>query len=113
MIPIASARIHPPYPPSRWYKRAMDRRHFNDDHIAFADSFRAFAEKEIVPHFLDYERAGITPREVFTAAGRNGFLGMAVPEQYGGGGGDDFRFNQVLAEQVAEAGVGGTGLGLT
>src|SRR5664279_5593137 len=91
----------------------MDRKHFNDDHIAFGDSFRAFAEKEIVPHFLGYERAGITPREVFTAAGRNGFLGMAVPEQYGGGGVADFRFNQILDEQIALAGVTGSGLGIT
>src|SRR5664279_4564188 len=91
----------------------MDRKHFNDDHISFGDSFRAFAEKEIVPHFLGYERAGITPREVFAAAGRNGFLGMAVPDRYGGGGVDDFRFNQALSEQIAEAGIGGTGLGLS
>ena len=35
------------------------------------------------------------PREVFAAAGANGFLGMAVPEEYGGGGVDDFRFNVV------------------
>jgi alkylation response protein AidB-like acyl-CoA dehydrogenase len=50
---------------------------------------------------------------VFTAAGRSGFLGMAVPEEYGGGGVEDFRFNQVLDEQIAHAGIGGTGLGLS
>ncbi len=91
----------------------MDRKHFDDDHIAFGDAFRAFAEKEIVPHFLEWERDGISPREVFAAAGRSGFLGMAVPEQYGGGGVDDFRFNQVLDEQIAATGIGGTGLGLS
>jgi alkylation response protein AidB-like acyl-CoA dehydrogenase len=91
----------------------MDRKHFGDDHLAFADAFRAFADKEIVPHFLDWERDGLTPREIFVAAGRSGFLGMAVPEQYGGGGVDDFRFNQALDEQIAHAGIGGTGLGLS
>jgi alkylation response protein AidB-like acyl-CoA dehydrogenase len=91
----------------------MDRKHFDDDHLAFGESFRAFAEKEILPHYLEWERAGITPREVFTAAGRSGFLGMAVPEEYGGGGVEDFRFNQVLDEQIAHAGIGGTGLGLS
>src|SRR6478672_1533857 len=91
----------------------MDRKHFDDDHLAFGESFRSFAEKEILPHYLEWERAGITPREVFTAAGRSGFLGMAVPEEYGGGGVEDFRFNQVLDEQIAHAGIGGTGLGLS
>ena len=38
---------------------------------------------------------------------------MAVPEEYGGGGVDDFRFNQVLDEQIAAAGIGGAGLGIT
>jgi alkylation response protein AidB-like acyl-CoA dehydrogenase len=91
----------------------MDRKHFDDDHLAFADAFRAFAEKEIVPNFLDWEQAGISPREVFTAAGRGGFLAMAVPEEHGGGGVDDFRFNQALGEQIAACGIGGTGLGLS
>ncbi|HEX3337056.1 MAG TPA: acyl-CoA dehydrogenase family protein [Jatrophihabitans sp.] len=90
----------------------MDRKHYDADHLAFADAFRAFAEKSVVPHYLDWERAGITPREVFQEAGKGGFLGMAVPEEYGGGGVDDFRFNQILDEQIALAGVTGAGLGL-
>jgi alkylation response protein AidB-like acyl-CoA dehydrogenase len=91
----------------------MERRHFDDDHRAFASAFRAFLDKEVVPDYLDWEHSGLTPREVFAKAGANGFLGMAVPEQYGGGGVPDFRFNQALGEQVAAAGVTGTGLGLT
>src|SRR5579875_3724131 len=91
----------------------MERKHYDDEHVAFAEAFRAFAEKSIVPEYLDYERAGITPREVFQEAGKGGFLGMAVPEQYGGGGVDDFRFNQALDEQVAAAGITGSGLGLS
>ncbi len=91
----------------------MDRKHYDDDHLAFGDAFRAFAEKEIVPDHLDWERDGISPRAVFAAAGRGGFLGMAVPDEYGGGGVDDFRFNQMLDEQIAWAGIGGTGLGLS
>src|ERR1700761_4040065 len=91
----------------------MDRKHYEDEHRAFGDAFRAFADKVIAPHYLDFERAGITPREVFQEAGRSGFLGMAIPEEYGGGGVDDFRFNQALNEQVAAAGINGSGLGLT
>ena len=91
----------------------MDRRHYDDDHRAFGEAFRAFLDKSVVPNFLDYERDGYTPHELFTDAGKSGFLGMAVPEQYGGGGVADFRFNQILAEEVAAAGVTGTGLGIT
>ncbi len=91
----------------------MDRKHYDDDHLAFAEAFRAFLDKSIVPNYLDYEKAGIAPREIFREAGRSGFLGMAVPEQYGGGGVEDFRFNQILDEQIAQAGVTGAGLGLS
>jgi len=82
----------------------MQRKHFDADHEAFAEAFRAFADKAIVPNYMDWERAGITPREVFTEAGKSGFLGMQVPEEYGGGGVDDFRFNQALDERVLEPG---------
>ncbi len=91
----------------------MDRKHYDDEHRAFADAFRTFADKTIVPHYLEWERAGITPREVFQEAGRSGFLGMAVPEEYGGGGVDDFRFNQILDEQIALAAIAGSGLGIS
>ena len=89
------------------------RDHFDDEHQAFRESFAAFVDKEVVPHYLEWERDGIAPHSLFTSAGRYGFLGMAVPEQYGGGGTNDFRFNQVLAEELASAGIGGAGLGLT
>ena len=91
----------------------MQRRHYEPEHEAFADAARSFLDKEVVPHYLDWERDGISPRDVFAAAGRGGFLGMAIPDEYGGGGTDDFRFNQALGEQVSYAGVTGTGLGLT
>jgi alkylation response protein AidB-like acyl-CoA dehydrogenase len=91
----------------------MDRKHFDADHIAFAQAFRAFLDKHIVPEYLNWERAGITPREVFAQAGRGGFLGMQVPAEFGGGGVADFRFNQALGEQIALAGVTGSGLGIT
>src|SRR3954447_9815295 len=91
----------------------MDRMHYDEDHVAFAEAFRAFADKAIVPNYLDWEKAGITPREVFVEAGRSGFLGMAVPDEYGGGGVGDFRFNQILDEQIAKAGITGSGLGLS
>src|SRR5215467_2977786 len=67
----------------------------------------------MVPHHREWERAGIVDRDLFRAAGAHGFLGMAVPEEYGGGGVDDFRYNLVIAEEIQRAGVNAAGLGLT
>jgi alkylation response protein AidB-like acyl-CoA dehydrogenase len=91
----------------------MDRKHYEPEHIAFGEAVRAFIDKEMVPNFLEWEQIGSAPRELFQVAGQNGFLGMAVPEEYGGGGVSDFRFNQAMNEHMAYAGVTGAGLGLT
>jgi alkylation response protein AidB-like acyl-CoA dehydrogenase len=91
----------------------MRRDLFEEEHEALRASFRAWLDKEVVPHHLEWEQAGIVPHELFAAAGRHGFLGMAIPERYGGGGVDDFRYNLVIGEEVQAAGVGGAGLGLT
>ena len=86
---------------------------FTEDHEAFRESFAAFVAKELSPHYLDWEKAGIAPREIFASAGKYGFIGMAVPERFGGGGTNDFRFNTVIAEELAAAGIAGAGLGIT
>ena len=56
------------------------------------------------PHSEEWEHAGIVDREVFAKAGAQGFLGMAVPEEYGGGGVADFRYNVVIAEEIQRGG---------
>ncbi|MEZ5381800.1 MAG: acyl-CoA dehydrogenase family protein [Microthrixaceae bacterium] len=91
----------------------MERDLFDDDHELFRRSVADWVAADVAPHYLDWEAAGLAPRSLFADAGSHGFLGMAVPEAYGGGGSDDFRFNVVLAEELAAAGIGGAGLGLT
>ena len=91
----------------------MQRTLYDDEHLAFGESFRSFIAKEITPSYLEWERIGIAPRELYAKAGTSGFLGMAIPEQYGGGGTHDFRFNAILAEELAAAAIGGAGLGIT
>jgi alkylation response protein AidB-like acyl-CoA dehydrogenase len=91
----------------------MQRKHYDDDHLAFGEAVRTFISKEMLPDYMSWEADGLAPREIFTAAGRNGFLGMQIPEQYGGGGVDDFRFNQILDEEIMLAGVGAAGLGIS
>ena len=90
----------------------MRRTLYDAEHEAFRDTVRTFLAKEVVPHAAEWDRAGIVPRELFAAAGAQGLLGMAVPEEFGGGGAPDFRFNAVLGEEVMRAGVAGPGAGL-
>jgi alkylation response protein AidB-like acyl-CoA dehydrogenase len=85
---------------------------FDDEHDQFRASFRGFLETEVLPYHAEWERAGIVDRDLFRKAGDNGFLAMAAPEEYGGGGVDDFRYNLVIAEEVQRLGLGGAGLGI-
>jgi alkylation response protein AidB-like acyl-CoA dehydrogenase len=86
---------------------------FEDEHEQFRETVRRFIEKEMAPNFDRWEAAGVADREMYRKAGEIGLLGMAVPEQYGGGGVDDFRYNLVILEEVQRAGMGGAGLGIT
>ncbi|HEY3674163.1 MAG TPA: acyl-CoA dehydrogenase family protein [Acidimicrobiia bacterium] len=91
----------------------MRRTQFTEEHELFRESFHTFVEREIAPHDLEWNDAGIVSRDLFTKAGAAGFIGMAVPEEFGGSGVDDFRFSQVIAEELQYAGVAAAGLGLT
>jgi len=74
---------------------------FTDDHEAFRELVGDFVTKEVVPHFSSWEEAGQVPREVFARLGDLGALGTAIPEEYGGGGQADYRYNVVLQEEAA------------
>ena len=87
----------------------MERQLFDADHNAFRETVRAFCDKEIVPHHESWEAAGIVPRELWAAAGQAGLLGFMMPEEYGGGGVRDFRFNTVLIEELTRAHASGVG----
>ncbi len=92
----------------------MRRSLFEDLHEDFRASFRTFLQREVLGdegRYGQWEREGIVPREAYEAAGRGGFLGMAVPEEDGGAGADDFRFNLVIGEECQRAAVGSFGLG--
>ncbi|HEY3829039.1 MAG TPA: acyl-CoA dehydrogenase family protein [Solirubrobacteraceae bacterium] len=91
----------------------MKRTIFGDEHRDYRETVRGFLASEVVPNHERWEHEGIVPRELFAKAARQGLLAMSVPEEYGGAGVDDFRFNQIVVEEVAYAGVGGSGLGIT
>ncbi|MGW6205740.1 acyl-CoA dehydrogenase family protein [Streptomyces sp. NPDC055089] len=90
----------------------MQRQIFTEEHDAFRETVRTFLSKEVLPHYEQWEKDGIVSREAWRAAGRQGLLGLAVPEEYGGGGNTDFRYSAVLAEEFTRAGTPGLALGL-
>ena len=90
----------------------MDRTLFDADHDLFRDTVRTFVEKNVVGEHARWEADGIVPREVWRAAGEQGLLGMGVPEELGGGGVADFRYNVVIAEELTRVGASGPGFTL-
>ncbi|MEV7890818.1 acyl-CoA dehydrogenase family protein [Streptomyces sp. NPDC002817] len=83
----------------------MRRTLFEQDHEDFRLLVRDFLAREVLPVYEDWRHAGLVPRDLFTALGKLGIIGTAVPEEYGGGGQDDYRFNVVIQEECARAGV--------
>ena len=92
----------------------MDRPIFEEDHELFRGTFKQFVEKEMVPYNEIWEENGIVDRDLFQKAGESGFLGIDLPEKFGGGGINDYRFNQIMGEEFDLAGVAtaGSGIGL-
>ncbi|MFI6843156.1 acyl-CoA dehydrogenase family protein [Kitasatospora sp. NBC_00085] len=90
----------------------MQRDIYTEEHEDYRTTVRSFLAKEVLPHYDRWEQAGIVDRSAWLAAGRQGLLGLAVPEEYGGGGSTDFRYAAVLAEEFARAGASGLALGL-
>ncbi|MET7640070.1 acyl-CoA dehydrogenase family protein [Streptomyces sp. NPDC005438] len=90
----------------------MQREIFDDEHHALRETVRAFLAKEVEPYYEQWEKDGQVSREAWLAAGRQGLLGPSVPEEYGGGGADDFRHSVVINEEFARAGFPGLALSL-
>jgi len=91
----------------------MQRTVFEAEHEMFRGSAQHFLDTEILPHVEQWEREGKVDKEMFRKAGRAGLLGMAIPEKYGGGGVDDFRYNAVIGEVVIGGGGGASGMCIT
>jgi alkylation response protein AidB-like acyl-CoA dehydrogenase len=90
----------------------MERNIFEAEHDDYRRSVRAFMEREVVPNYPEWEKAGIVPKSLFTGLADLG-LNAAVPEEFGGAGIKDFRYNAIAIEEGAYAGVGPALLGPT
>jgi acyl-CoA dehydrogenase len=80
--------------------------------LMFRDSVIRFMEREAPPERVQgWREEGIVDRAFWTKAGEAGFLGISLPEQYGGGGGD-FRYDVVLIDQVVRQDISGFSVSL-
>jgi len=80
----------------------MKRTIYDEDHEAFRSSVKEFLDREVVPHLEEHAQEKAVPRDFWTAAGKQGFLGLEIPEEYGGSEAGDYRFNAVLTEELAK-----------
>jgi len=85
---------------------------FEPEHELFRESYRAFLDKHVAPFHHQWEKDKIVDRGVWLEAGKQGFLSMAVPEEYGGGGNPDFRYNTIVCEETVAGGYSGLGFSL-
>src|SRR3954453_11802126 len=91
---------------------ASRRRHFifTEEHDQLREPIHSFVTKELAPHAEEWEETTF-PDSVFARMGELGFLGLSMPEAYGGQGGDYFS-NLVLAEELSHSGSGGLCMGI-
>ncbi|MHA7272585.1 acyl-CoA dehydrogenase family protein [Arthrobacter sp. TMT4-20] len=80
----------------------MERNVFEEDHLLFREVAAEFISREVAPHYASWDQDHLMPRTLWTAAGEQGLLGLAVPEEFGGAGMPDYRFRAVLDEEFAK-----------
>ncbi len=80
--------------------------YFKEEHKLFRQTLRAFLKKEVIPYIDEWEKAGEIPREIYQKFGEMGYLGLSVPEEYGGMDADIWYF-VVLQEEMNRINSGG------
>jgi alkylation response protein AidB-like acyl-CoA dehydrogenase len=80
------------------------RLEYTSEHQQFRDMVRDFVQQTVVPAHEQWEKAGCWDRSLFIEAGKLGLLGFSVPEEFGGPGVDDFRYNAIVVEELQRAG---------
>lgn len=91
-----------------WIERGI----FEPEHKIFREAVRRFCQTEVAPHHEQWEKDGVVSRDVWKKAGEQGLLCFDVPEEYGGAGNRDFRYNMIVHEELTRIAASGTAFGL-
>jgi len=70
----------------------------SEEHKMIRDTAREFAQNEIVPIAAEFDESGEFPRETIKKMGEMGFMGIEIPEEYGGAGMDALAYVLALEE---------------
>lgn len=87
----------------------MQKYLLEEEHLMFQEAARAFMKKEVEPFHAEWEKEGQVPHDLWLKAGEQGLLSMDFPEEYGGLGLQDFRYNSIIAEEQGRIGATGPG----
>jgi isovaleryl-CoA dehydrogenase len=77
--------------------RGLDLFHPSEEHALFDRTLREFTEREVEPQAADHDRSETFNHALFLRAGELGFLGVTIPERFGGAG-----LDAVAAVQLME-----------
>ena len=69
-----------------------------DEQLAFRQVARAWLDATVVPHRRDWDRAEQVDTAIIRGLGEMGFLGLTIPEEYGGIGGDYITYALAMEE---------------
>lgn len=84
----------------------MDSIYTTPEHEILREQVARFIAREVEPHALAWEEAGMVPRDVLQRMGQAGLLGLMYDPRWGGGGGDALT-NLVFAEALSQSTFGG------
>jgi acyl-CoA dehydrogenase len=85
---------------------------YDDEEInIFRDAAKGFYTREMTPHAESFRKNKMVDRKYWNKAGEMGLLNCAIPEEYGGGGGD-YRHEMVAMEEIVKADLNGFGASL-
>jgi alkylation response protein AidB-like acyl-CoA dehydrogenase len=82
----------------------LDRLLFTADHDDYRQVVRGFVDREVSPNLTRWDQERLIDRQVWLAAGKQGITGLSVPDEYGGGGEPDYRYQVVVMEELAHSG---------
>ena len=85
---------------TEWDRQGM----FFEEQVLIQDMAKSFAQEQIKPYASEWDRHGLFPLDALKQMGQLGFMGMLVPEQWGGSATGNLAYVLALEEIAAADG---------